>query len=169
MYRDRQGCLLSDQVRTLGCLALNCLGRGAPPPPRGGLCLNLLHGSWVLTALVCNSKPFSAIKTTLVTAETHTVTCSPGASLSPPRVPIKRESRGSPHGLVVKFSALHFGGLGSAPRYGSTPLTGSHAVVVAHIQNRGRLAQMLAQGKSSSEKRKRESRRGGVHLLGHNP
>ena len=60
--------------------------------------------------------------------------------------------RGQPCGLVVKFGALGFGSLGSVPGHGSTTLVGSHAVVVTHIQNRGHLAHMLAQGDSSSAK-----------------
>ena len=40
----------------------------------------------------------------------------------------------------------------SGPRHGPTPLLGGHAGVKTHIQNRGRLAKMLAQGKSSSPK-----------------
>ena len=35
--------------------------------------------------------------------------------------------------------------MGSDPRHGPTPLS-THAVAVTYIQNRGRLAQMLAQG-----------------------
>ena len=46
-----------------------------------------------------------------------------------------------------------FSGLGSVPGCGPTPLAGGHAVAVTHIQNRGRLAQMLAQDKSSSSKK----------------
>ena len=48
--------------------------------------------------------------------------------------------RGQPRGLVVKFSMLHFVGLGSVPRHWSTPLISSHAVAATHIQNRERLA-----------------------------
>ena len=48
---------------------------------------------------------------------------------------------------------LHFGGLGSVPGHRPTPLLSGHAVMATHIQNRGRLAQMLAQGKSSSAKK----------------
>ena len=45
----------------------------------------------------------------------------------------------SSSGLVVKFSALCFGGLGSIHGYGPTPLTSSgHAVVVAHIPKKKR-------------------------------
>ena len=58
-------------------------------------------------------------------------------------------------GLVVKFSMLCFGGLGSfSPGADLDHSLVSHAVVVTHIKNRGRLAQMLAQGKSSSGKQK---------------
>ena len=58
-------------------------------------------------------------------------------------------------GLVVKFDTLGFGGPGftSGPR--PTPLIGGQAVAVTHIQkSKGRLAQMLAQGESSSAKNK---------------
>ena len=61
------------------------------------------------------------------------------------------------HRLVVKFSALHLGGLGLVPRHGPAPLISSHAMVTTHIQDRGKLAQMLAQGKSSSEKKKKNT------------
>ena len=57
---------------------------------------------------------------------------------------------GQPHSLIGKFGALCFGSPGSAPRSGPTPLVSGHAVAATHIQNRGRLAQMLAQGDSSS-------------------
>ena len=63
--------------------------------------------------------------------------------------------RGWPHGLVVKFSMPHFGHLSSDPRCRCTPLVGGHAVAVTHIQNRERLAQMLAQGPSSPAKKKK--------------
>ena len=43
---------------------------------------------------------------------------------------------GLPHGPVVKFGTFHFGGLGSVPVCGPTPLVGSHAVVATHVQNR---------------------------------
>ena len=45
-----------------------------------------------------------------------------------------------------------FGSLGLVPGHRPTPLIGGHAVVVNHIQNRGRVAWMLAQGESSSAK-----------------
>ena len=59
-----------------------------------------------------------------------------------------------PHGLVVKFSML-FSGPCSVPGYRPTPLVGGHAVVATHIQNRGRLAWILAQGESSSMKKQK--------------
>ena len=62
---------------------------------------------------------------------------------------------GWPQGLVVKFGALHFTSPGSVPRRGPTPLVSSHAVMASHIQNRGRLAQMSAQGESSSSKKRK--------------
>ena len=49
---------------------------------------------------------------------------------------------------------LCFSGPSSAPRCGPTPLISDHAVAVTHIQNRERLATMLAQGKSPSGKKK---------------
>ena len=69
------------------------------------------------------------------------------------KLKIKRPG-GQPRGLVVKFSVLCFGGPGSVPGHRYTPLIGGHAVAATHIQNknRGRLAQMLAQGESSSAK-----------------
>ena len=49
---------------------------------------------------------------------------------------------------------LLFGVLGSVPGCQRTPLVSGHAVVAIHKQNRGRLAQMLAQAESSSAKKK---------------
>ena len=60
---------------------------------------------------------------------------------------------------MVSFRMLHFRSLGLVPRWRPTPLGGGHAVVVTHIENRGRLAQMLAQGKSSSSKKRKISNR----------
>ena len=62
---------------------------------------------------------------------------------------------GWPHGLVVKFSTFCFSGLGLVPRRWPTPLVGRSAVVMTHVQNRGRLAQMLAQGNSASRKKRK--------------
>ena len=61
---------------------------------------------------------------------------------------------GQPHGLVVKSSTLCFSGPGSVPRSRLTSHIGGHAMVATHLQNRGRLPQMLAQGDSSSAKMK---------------
>ena len=52
---------------------------------------------------------------------------------------------------------LHFsspGFTGSNPGCGHAYCSSSHAVVVSHMQNRGRFAQMLAQWQSSSSKKK---------------
>ena len=65
----------------------------------------------------------------------------------------KYVNQGQPHGIVVQFSVLCFGGPGLVPGSRPTPLIGGHAMVATHIQNRGRLAQMLAQGESSSAKK----------------
>ena len=72
-----------------------------------------------------------------------------------------------PMAELLKFHVLRFGGLGSDPEFGPTPLT-SHAVEVAHIQkNRGGLAQMLAQGWSSSHAHTKDRGRGIVPGLCH--
>ena len=70
----------------------------------------------------------------------------------------KVENRGQPCVLVVKLSALCFGGPDSVPSHGPAPLVDGHAIAASHIQNRGRLAQMLAQGKSSTSKKKISNR-----------
>ena len=57
------------------------------------------------------------------------------------------------HGLVVKLGVLHIRGLHLVPRCRPTPLANGRAVVVTHIQNRGRLAQMLVQGKSPQQRK----------------
>ena len=62
---------------------------------------------------------------------------------------------GQPHGLVVKFSMLSFAGLSSVPGCERVPFIGGHAVPATHIQNRGRLAQMLGQGQYTQGKRGR--------------
>ena len=64
--------------------------------------------------------------------------------------------RGRPGGVVVKVthSASVAWGLG-IPGRRPTHRSSSHAVVASHIQNRGRLAQMLAQGQSSSSKKRK--------------
>ena len=66
---------------------------------------------------------------------------------------------GQPLGLVVKFSILYFSGLGSVPGRGPATLVGSHAEAAAHVQNRGRLAQMLAQGESSLAKKTKQTKK----------
>ena len=62
---------------------------------------------------------------------------------------------GQPHGLVVKFSTLYFSSPGSVPSYRLIPLLGGHAVEATYIQNRGRLAQLLAQDESFSSKKRK--------------
>lgn len=47
---------------------------------------------------------------------------------------------------MVKSGALCFSGPGLLPGSRPLPLVGSHVVVVTHIQNGGRRAQILAQG-----------------------
>ena len=42
--------------------------------------------------------------------------------------------RDQPHGRVVKFGALHLGGLGLVPGHGPIPLDSGHAVAASHIQ-----------------------------------
>ena len=49
------------------------------------------------------------------------------------KIPTENLSWGGPHGLVVKFSVLHFGGLGSLPRHGPTSFVGGHELVVTHL------------------------------------
>ena len=66
----------------------------------------------------------------------------------------KKPRQGWPRGLVVKFSVLHFSSLGLVPGSRLIPLI-SHAVAATRIQNRGRLAEMLAQGGSSSSKKRK--------------
>ena len=61
---------------------------------------------------------------------------------------------GWPGGIVVKFmrSTLAAQGFaGSDPRCRPTHCSSSRALVASHIQSRGRLAWMLAQGQSSSQ------------------
>ena len=62
--------------------------------------------------------------------------------------------KGWSHGLAVKFGRLQFSSLGSVPRCRPIPLISVHAVAETHTQDRGRLAQMLAQGESSSAHKK---------------
>ena len=60
---------------------------------------------------------------------------------------------GLAYDLVVKFGALHFSSPGSVLGNRLAPLIGGYAVVATHTQNRGRLAQMLAQDESASAKK----------------
>ena len=46
---------------------------------------------------------------------------------------------------MVKFGTLCFSDLGSVPTWGPIPLISGH-VVVAHIQNRGRLVTDVSEG-----------------------
>ena len=55
----------------------------------------------------------------------------------------------------LRFSVLHFSGPGSQVQIPGVDLIG-HAVEASHKQSRGRLAQMLAQGKPSSPKKQKK-------------
>ena len=68
----------------------------------------------------------------------------------------KRMSGSWPCGLLVNFSVLHFSALNLQIQILGRNLhhSSSHAMTVTHIQTRGRLAQMLAQGESSSGTKK---------------
>ena len=63
-----------------------------------------------------------------------------------------RNAQGRPHGVVVKFGTLHFGGPGFWVQIPGVDLhySISHAMAETHIQNGGKLTRMLAQGESSS-------------------
>ena len=63
---------------------------------------------------------------------------------------------GQPCGLVVKFGMLHFGRPSSVLGRGPTLLVSGRAVVATHIQNRERLAQLLAQDESFSRKKEED-------------
>ena len=58
--------------------------------------------------------------------------------------------------LMPQFGGSAF--TGSDPRHRPTHDSSRHAVEASHIQNRGRLAQMLAQHQSSSAKKKNEEK-----------
>ena len=60
-----------------------------------------------------------------------------------------RDVRSWPSGVVVRFGMLCFGEPGLVPRRKTTHHSSGHAVAASHIQNRGRLTQILAQGQSS--------------------
>ena len=68
--------------------------------------------------------------------------------------------RGLPGGIGW-VCGLHFGGLGLAssdPACRPTHHSSHHAVAASHMQNRMRLAQMLAQGQSSSENKNKNQK-----------
>ena len=70
---------------------------------------------------------------------------------------LKFDFRGWPSGVVVKF-VLCFSGpgfVGLDPRHGAIHCSSSHAVMASYIGNRGKLTQMLAQGPSSSSKKRK--------------
>ena len=69
----------------------------------------------------------------------------------------KSRNWGQPRSLVVKFYVLHFGSPRLVPGLGSTLLICGHAVTTTLIQNRGRLAQLLAQGESPSAENKNQN------------
>ena len=73
-------------------------------------------------------------------------------------IPIKFKtfhSRAQPHDLEVRFSMLHFSSPGSLLGHKPISLVSSHAMTATHIKNRGRLAQMLGEGESSSSKKRK--------------
>ena len=58
---------------------------------------------------------------------------------------------------TLRFRSLGFTGLD--PRCRPTHCSSSHAVAASHIQNRGRLAQMLAQSQSSPRKKQKQNKK----------
>ena len=73
---------------------------------------------------------------------------------------------GSPDGVVVKFTHSALAAQGSGVWILGTDLhTTHHAVVASDIQNRGRLAQILAEGQSSSPKKKIKDLYCCIHLF----
>ena len=66
--------------------------------------------------------------------------------------------QGLPHGLMIKFGMLCFVSPGLVPGHGPTTLISGHGVAATHVQNRGRLAQILAQSESSSPKRNKRKK-----------
>ena len=71
--------------------------------------------------------------------------------------PLNYTETGRPSGIVVKSGTVCFSGLGSQVWILDADLhhLSSHAVAVTHIQNKRRLAQMLAQSKFSSPPKKK--------------
>ena len=64
---------------------------------------------------------------------------------------------GRAHSIVVNSSMLHFSSPGLQVRIPGVDLhhSSSQAVAASQIQNRGRVAQVLAQGESSSGEKKK--------------
>ena len=60
---------------------------------------------------------------------------------------------------------LHFGSLSLVPECRPIPFIGGHDVVVTHIQSKGRLAQMLAQGQIFLSKEKNRKKKNAVGQL----
>ena len=56
---------------------------------------------------------------------------------------------------MIEFGVLHSSGLGLVPVCGPTPLVSGQAVAATHIQKEDDWQQMLAQGQSSSVKKKK--------------
>ena len=68
---------------------------------------------------------------------------------------------GCPGCIVVKFVCSTSGSLGFVgldPRCRPTHCSSSHVVAVSHIKKRGKLAQMLTQGQSSSQKNNKSNK-----------
>ena len=108
-------------------------------------------GIWVVL-----TQPQYSLVTSLLPGVLGIIKCSRLIQLLPEHfITSKGNLWGWPCGLVVKFDVLCLSGLGSVPGGGPPPLVSSRAVVVTHIQNRGRLAQMLAQSQSSSRKKRK--------------
>ena len=74
---------------------------------------------------------------------------------------LKNNNRGQTGGIVVEFSHSTSMARGSGVWVPGLDLHhwSSHAVVVSHMQNKGRLEQMLAQGQSSSSKKRKVGNR----------
>ena len=90
--------------------------------------------------------------------DTRGVVCSgfPGRCIE---VQTEERGGGQPSGVVVKFACCTLAAQGLWIWIVGVDLrrSSSHTVVASHIQNIGRLAQMLAQGQSSSPKKQRRS------------
>ena len=83
---------------------------------------------------------------------------------------LRRKEGVWPGDVMVKFTCCASVARGLDPGHRPTYSSSSHAVAVSHIQNRGRLVQMFAQGQSSSakeeeeEERKKERKKGGMQV-----